>query len=336
MDNNRPLFRPTRLVTAMSGGLLLAAGVLTGCTPEPDTRSAEKTPLGVAQGAAESGTFSDIPGGEVVARINGSPLYEQNLEVVKDNLGAAVPQERLVSRMVELRLLANRAREEGLDADPKVRARVQNAIDNQLANAYLTRYVADLEISDDDLQAAYAEVEAEYADNIQYRARHILVESEEQAREILAELGDGASFEELAQDNSTDPGSAEKGGDLGWFNLDQMVAPFAEAVDALEPGQTGSEPVESRFGWHVVRLEDSRPTPAPSFEDMRPELEDHVRRQAVNGMIAELRGDANVEILASDVSSIVERDAPAVDTGDTGDTSNGFDGLPAEPLKAMP
>ena len=333
METNRPLFRPTRLVTAMGGGLLLAAGVLTGCSPEPETRSAEKTPLGVAEGTNTTERFADIPGGDVVARINGSPLYKENLEVVKDNLGAAVPQERLVSRMVELRLLANQARDEGLDADPEVRARVQNAIDNQLANAYLTRYVANLEIAEDDLQAAYAEVEAEYADNVQYRARHILVETEEQAREILGELEGGASFGDLAKENSTDSGSAEKGGDLGWFNLDQMVAPFAEAVGALAPGETGADPIETRFGWHVVRLDDSRPTPAPSFEDMRPELEDHVRRQAVNDMIAELRGDANVEILASDVSSIVERDAPAAETDDA---SNGFDGLPAEPLKAMP
>ena len=336
METNPPLTRPTRLVTAMGSGLLLAAGVLTGCSPDPETRSAEKTPLGATQGASDTERFSSIPGGEVVARINGSPLYKQNLEVVKDNLGAEVPQGRLVSRMVELRLLADQAREEGLDSDPQTRARVQNAIDNQLANAYLSRYVAGVEISDEDLQAAYAEVESEYADNTQYRARHILVESEDEARDLLEQIGDGASFEDLAKENSTDTGSAENGGDLGWFNLDQMVAPFAEAVGALEPGQTGSEPVETRFGWHVVRLEDSRPTPAPSFEDMRPELEDHIRRQAVNDMIAELRGDANVEILASDVSSIVERDAPAVDTGDTGDTSNGFDGLPAEPLKAMP
>ncbi|MGM0516169.1 MAG: peptidylprolyl isomerase [Pseudomonadota bacterium] len=334
MDTNHTTIRPTRLVTAMGGGLLLAAGLLTGCSGETDTRSADKTPLGETQNGSEAERFTSIPDGEVVARINGSPLYKQNLEVVKDNLGEAVPQNRLVSRMVELRLLANQAREDGLDSDPKTRARIQNAIDNQLANAYLTRYVANLEIDENDLRSAYADVEAEYAENTQYRARHILVDSEDKARDILAQLEDGASFEELAKANSSDSGSADKGGDLGWFNLDQMVAPFAEAVGALEPGQTESDPVESRFGWHVIRLDDSRPTPAPSFDDMRPELEDHIRRQAVNDMIAELRADANVEILASDVSSIVERDDAPADTSD--ETSSGHDGLPAEPLKALP
>jgi peptidyl-prolyl cis-trans isomerase C len=334
MDINHTTIRPARLAIAMGGALLLAAGLLSGCGADTDRRSAEKTPLGETQNGSETERFTAIPDGEVVARINGSPLYRRNLDVVKDNLGAAVPQNRLISRMVELRLLADQAREDGLDSDPDTRARIQNAIDNQLANAYLSRYVANLEIDENDLRAAYADVEAEYADTIQYRARHILVDSEAKARDLLARLEDGASFEKLAKENSSDPGSAEKGGDLGWFNLDQMVAPFAEAVRALKPGQTSPDPVESRFGWHVIRLDDSRPTPAPSFEDMRPELEDHIRRQAVNDRIAELRANANIEIVAPDASSIVERDDAPADGND--ETSSGLDGLPAEPLKALP
>ena len=335
MENTRFATRPTRLVTAMGGSLLLAAGLLTGCGGEEGPKSAQKTPLGQEQAAATGSDYTAIEGGEIVARINGSPLYKENLLVVKENLGAELPEERLVSRMVELRLLADKAREQGLEDDARTRARIQNAVDNQLANAYLTHYVADIEISEEDLREAYAEVEAEYAENIQHRARHILVESEEMARDILAQLDDGTPFEELAGEHSTDPGSAEEGGDLGWFNLDQMVAPFAEMVESLEPGETGAEPVETRFGWHVVRLDDTRQTPAPSFDDLRPELEDHVRRQAVNDMISELRADANVEILASDVRSIVERDDESGDdeSDSAGDASNG---LPDQPLKALP
>ncbi len=342
MENKRTVTRPTRLATAMGGGLLLAAGLLTGCGGEEGPKSAQKTPLGHEQTSRADGDYAGIEDGEIVARINGSPLYEENLLVVKDNLGAEVPEGRLVSRMVELRLLANKAREQGLDGDARTRARIQNAIDNQLANAYLSHFVAELEISEDDLRDAYGDVEAEYAEDIQHRARHILVESEETARDILAQLEEGASFEELAGEHSTDPGSAEEGGDLGWFNLDQMVAPFAEKVASLESGETAAEPVETRFGWHVVRLEDTRQTPAPSFEDLRPELEDHVRRQQVNDMIAELRAEANVEILADDVHSIIERDSDVdSNTGDDDadsaqDANGGMDGLPARPLKALP
>ncbi|MFW6041710.1 MAG: peptidylprolyl isomerase [Guyparkeria sp.] len=343
MENTRFATRPTRLVTAMGGSLLLAAGLLTGCGGEEGPKSAQKTPLGQEQAAATDTDYTAIEDGEIVARINGSPLYEENLLVVKENLGAELPEERLVSRMVELRLLADKAREQGLDNDARTRARVQNAVDNQLANAYLTHYVADIDISEEDLREAYAEVEAEYAEDIQHRARHILVESEDVARDILGELDDGTPFEELAGEHSTDSGSAEEGGDLGWFNLDQMVAPFAEMVESLEPGETAAEPVETRFGWHVVRLDDRRQTPAPSFDDLRSELEDHVRRQAVNDMISELRADANVEILASDVRSIVERDGESEGEsdgksgdGDSDSAGDAANGLPDQPLKALP
>lgn len=185
---------------------------------------------------------------------------------------------------------------------------------------------------------------------------HILVEDEQTARDLIAQLDDGADFGELAQEHSKDTGSGEAGGDLGWFSLDQMVEPFADAVGALEPGQRADEPVETRFGWHIVQLEETRPMPKPTLEQMRPELEDRARRDAINGMIAELRDSANVEILTSDVRSMVERDddadtqtdsqasnqadnasgesaeAPGAEAGDESDMGS----LPAEPLKAMP
>lgn len=118
-----------------------------------------------------------------------------------------------------------------------------------------------------------------------------------------------------------------------------MVEPFAKAVDALQPGEIGDDPVETRFGWHILKLEDTRQAPAPTFEQLRPEIEDQVRREAVNNMITELREGATVEIVTDDVRSLVERDEK--DSGETettapGDASTGTDGLPAEPLKALP
>ncbi|MFN2382531.1 MAG: hypothetical protein ABR561_08290, partial [Guyparkeria sp.] len=144
--------RRHRLAIALGAGLMLSAGAMTGCSDDRP-QSAEKTPLG--QQASPAGSFATIEGGEVIARINDSPLYRENLEVVKENLGAEVPEERLVSRMVELRLLAARAREEGLDSDPRTKARIQNAIDNQLANAYLVNYMSDMEVGEADIEAAY-------------------------------------------------------------------------------------------------------------------------------------------------------------------------------------
>ena len=352
--------RRHRLAIALGTGLLLGAATMTGCSDDQAT-TAEKTPLG--QQASPGSAYATIDDGEVIARINGSPLYRENLEVVKENLGAEVPEDRLVSRMVELRLLADRAREEGLDRDPKTKARIRNAIDNQLANAYLVKYMSEMTISESDVEAAYDQAMDALGEETQYRARHILVEDEQTARDLITRLDDGADFGELAQEYSKDTGSGDAGGELGWFSLDQMVEPFADAVGALEPGQRADEPVKTRFGWHIVQLEETRPMPKPTLEQMRPELEDRVRRDAINEMIAKLRDSANVEILTSDVRSMVERgeDAahgaadnpadtrannasgessndPAAKTRDEGQDEGEADmgNLPAEPLKAMP
>ena len=346
ITERRPANRRRPLAIAVGAGLLLSAGLMSGCDDNGPT-TASKTPLG--QSASPSGSdYATIDGGEVIARINGSPLYRENLEVVKENLGAGVPEGRLVSRMVELRLLANQAREQGLHNDPSTQARIQNAIDNQLANTYLTDYLAGIEISDEELQAAYDEAVENLGGQEQHRAWHILVKEEAKARQLLEEIRNGADFAELAKEHSTDTVSGEAGGDLGWFSLDQMVEPFANAVAALAPGELGDEPVESQFGWHIIKLEGVRQSPPPSFEQMRPELEDRIRRQAITTRIDELRANANVEILTDEVRSMVERDADTVaddaamaddsetESADGDSRSEDMDDLPAEPLKALP
>jgi peptidyl-prolyl cis-trans isomerase C len=346
ITERRPANRRRPLAIAVGAGLLLSAGLMSGCDDNGPT-TASKTPLG--QSASPSGSdYVTIDGGEVIARINGSPLYRENLEVVKENLGADVPEGRLVSRMVELRLLANQAREQGLHNDPSTQARIQNAIDNQLANTYLTDYLAGIEISDEELQAAYDEAVENLGGQEQHRAWHILVKEEAKARQLLEEIRNGADFAELAKEHSTDTVSGEAGGDLGWFSLDQMVEPFANAVAALAPGELGDEPVESQFGWHIIKLEGVRQSPPPSFEQMRPELEDRIRRQAITTRIDELRANANVEILTDEVRSMVERDADTVaddaamadgsetESADGDSRSEDMDDLPAEPLKALP
>ena len=346
ITERRPAHRRRPLAIAVGASLLLSAGLMTGCDNN-GADTASKTPLG--QSASSTGSdYATIDGGEVIARINGSPLYRENLEVVKENLGAGVPESRLVSRMVELRLLANQAREQGLHNDPSTQARIQNAIDNQLANTYLTDYLASVEISEEELKAAYDKAVKDLGGEEQHRAWHILVKDEDKARELLEEIENGADFAELAKEHSVDTVSGEAGGDLGWFSLDQMVEPFANAVGELEPGELGDEPVESQFGWHIIKLEGVRQSPPPSFDQMRPELEDRIRRQAITTKIDELRTDANVEILTDEVRSMVDRDESAetddgaaraedTETDQTdGDSRSGMGGLPAEPLKALP
>ncbi|WP_284047373.1 peptidylprolyl isomerase [Guyparkeria hydrothermalis] len=348
----RTALRRRPLAIAIGASLLLSAGLMTGCDNSDGPKTAGKTPLGQSAGSAND-NYATIDGGKVIARINGSPLYRENLEVVKENLGAGVPESRLVSRMVELRLLANQAREQGLDDDPSTQARIQNAVDNQLANTYLTDYLANVEISEEELKAAYEEAVKDLGGEEQHRAAHILVKDEDKARDLLKQIQDGGDFAELAKEHSEDKVSGEAGGDLGWFSLDQMVEPFANAVAELEPGELDDELVETQFGWHIIKLEGVRKSPPPTFEQMRPQLEDSLRRKAVTQKIEELRAEANVEILTDEVRSIVDRDegtegeaAPKAEETEDAETEDaadaeggdrsGMKGLPAEPLKALP
>jgi len=261
--------------------------------------TANKTPLG--QHADSAGMFDvTVDGGEVIARINGSPLYRENLEVVKENLGASVPESRLVSRMVELRLLADQARKDGIADDTATQARIQNAIDNQLANAYLTQYLANLEIDESELQKAYEKMIQDMGGEQQHRAAHILVDDEETARELLDKLGNGADFAALAREYSTDTGSGENGGDLGWFSLDQMVEPFANAVAELEPGELTQNPVKSQFGWHIIKVEDVRTRKVPPFEKVKTQMEREVWEQLGKDFLRQYREQTTVERFSYD------------------------------------
>lgn len=143
------------------------------------------------------------------------------------------------------------------------------------------------------LQAAYDEQYPADTDEMEYRASHILVETEEEARALIAELTGGADFAELARENSTGP-SATVGGDLGWFGAGDMVGEFFDAVAALEPGEV-SAPVQTQFGWHVVKLAETRKRERPDFETVRPELEDQLHTLAVTARLEELTAAAAID-----------------------------------------
>lgn len=149
-------------------------------------------------------------------------------------------------------------------------------------------------MTDEALRAAYEarKAEPDFARE-EVKSRHILVEDGATAAELISELEDGADFAQLAAEHSTGP-SGEAGGDLGWFTRDQMVAPFADAAFALEPGEVSAEPVETRFGWHVIKAEDRRTT-VPTFEESRAELEQELGREAVTALLDELRSEAEIE-----------------------------------------
>ena len=236
-----------------------------------------------------------------VARVDGEPIFmSQVLE-----FAATLPVEYqaqfeqvlpfIIDRLIEFRLLDRAAEGTGLAEDEEVKARVAQLTINVVREIYLQRYVAG-EITDAALQARYEAHLAENPPAEEVSARHILVESEEDARAIIAELDAGGDFATLATDRSTGP-SATQGGDLGYFTDGQMVPAFSEAAFALEPGSYTPDPVETQFGWHVIFVEDRRLQAAPAFEELEGQLSEELQRAAIDTLLADLRAGAEIEVL---------------------------------------
>jgi peptidyl-prolyl cis-trans isomerase C len=153
--------------------------------------------------------------------------------------------------------------------------------------------IAEERVTEEAIQAAYDEGYANQEPATEYNAAHILVETEEEAQAVVAELAGGADFATIARERSKDPGSGQNGGDLGWFGAGMMVQPFEEAVVALEPGAV-SAPVETQFGWHVIRLNETRPVPVPTLDEVRDQIAEQLQQEAVEAAIAELQESANI------------------------------------------
>ncbi|HMO70303.1 MAG TPA: peptidyl-prolyl cis-trans isomerase [Paracoccaceae bacterium] len=162
-----------------------------------------------------------------------------------------------------------------------------------VAEAETLRAVMAGAVTDAGLQAAYDARFKDAAPATEYHAAHILVDSEEKAADLKAQVEGGADFAVLAREHSTDPGSGARGGDLGWFGLGQMVKPFEDAVVALEPGQVGG-PIQTQFGWHIIRLTETRLAAVPTLDQMRDELSAEIERQAVDAHIADLTARAEI------------------------------------------
>lgn len=191
-------------------------------------------------------------------------------------------------------LLVQEATKKGLDKKSETLSQIESAKQKILANMFIIDYVKANPISDDALKAEYEKIKAQAGDK-EYKARHILVDSEQAAKDIIAQLKkDPKKFEKLATDKSKDPSKA-KGGDLGWNSPASFVKPFSDAMVALKKGQFTDKPVQSQFGWHVIRLDDTRDLKAPALEEIKPQLSQGLQRQAVDKLVADLRAKAKIE-----------------------------------------
>jgi peptidyl-prolyl cis-trans isomerase C len=185
-------------------------------------------------------------------------------------------------------LLAREAKKAGLDKSTDVKTQMDLAAQTVLVRAYVTDWVKKNPIPDADLHKEYDAIKTQIGDK-EYKVRHILVKTEDQAKEIISELQKGAKFDELAKARSEDPGSKEKGGDLDWNAPANFVKPFGDAMKATPKGKFTPQPVQTQFGWHVIEVDDVRDAKVPSFEEVKPQLQQRLQAQWLDKYFKDLR-----------------------------------------------
>ena len=235
-----------------------------------------------------------------VAKVNGVSIPQSRLELLlKVNAAQGQPdnpevRSRMRDALITREVISQEAVKKGLDKSTEVAAQLDLQRQEALVNAYVQDYIKNHPLNDDALKKEYERQKAQIGDK-EYKARHILVKEEAEAKQIIAQLRSGALFEKIAAEKSEDQGSKAQGGDLDWSAPGRYVPPFAEALKKLKKGQMTAAPVQTQFGWHVIRLEDERPFKTPSFEEVKPQLQQNLQRQAIDKVIGDLRAKAKVE-----------------------------------------
>jgi peptidyl-prolyl cis-trans isomerase C len=257
--------------------------------------------LALSVSAGATGFVSAQETSEVVGTMDGKPITRQDLDLtltdLQDQLGQVPPEGRdaaALTALIDIRALAEKAEEAGLDETEDFRSRLEFMRQRALHNAYFRTEVLD-KITDEDVRARYDKEIAATSPENEVRARHILLASEEEAKAVIAELDNGADFDTLAKEKSTGP-SGPNGGDLGYFARGSMVPEFEEAAFALEVGKYTEEPVQTQFGWHVIKVEDKRAAQPPAFAQVEGQIRSVLVRERYFELLTELRGQADVEI----------------------------------------
>jgi peptidyl-prolyl cis-trans isomerase C len=242
----------------------------------------------------------DAAADPILAIVDGAAIRRSDMQSLQRALPAQFQQmplemlfPMLIDRMVDAKLLAIAGRRDNLQNEPELRARVATYEERLIQDAYLTRRIA-AAATEEAVQARYRKFVAENPAETEVSARHILVASEQKAREILAALGRGGDFAKLAADNTLDPSGKDSGGDLGFFKKGEMVPEFSEMAFSLKEGQTADRPVKTQFGWHVIRVDKVR-TVAQSLDDLRDEITSQISQEVVSAEVDRLRSGAKIE-----------------------------------------
>lgn len=234
-----------------------------------------------------------------VATVNGKPIKQSLVDyIAKDatargqNVDANV-RSVIVNKLISSELVVQEAQKQGMDKQPDYVAKEELLRRELLVNTYIENFLKKTTVSEADLKAEYDKFKQQVGDK-EYSARHILVATEAEAKDIIAQLGKGGDFAKLAKEKSKDPGSKDKGGELGWFPPAAMVKPFSDALGTLKKGQVTQTPVQTQFGWHVIKLDDTRTAQPPAYDKVKDNLKKQVQQRNLEKMLSDLRAKAKV------------------------------------------
>jgi peptidyl-prolyl cis-trans isomerase C len=255
--------------------------------------------------ACNSKTGNTPAAGDIAATVNGTPISKESVDKIvgqRSTMGQPDnPETRkaIINQLAMTMLVSQEAIKKNLDKTPEVSDQINLTRQSILANAFVQDYIKNNPVSDDMLKAEYDKVKAQMS-GTEYKARHILVAKEADAKGIIAKLKKNPKlFDSLARKYSTDPGSKANGGELGWFDPHGMVPEFGAAVAKLAKGKFTLEPVKTQFGYHVILLEDTRAKQVPTFEQVKPQLVKRVQDQDIKKMLDDMMAKAKIEITDS-------------------------------------
>ena len=261
--------------------------------------------LTVCNSAMAATSADQAPKDPVAATVNGTPISQRTVDLLAKQ-GASeghpdTPEARraIIDQLALQMVVADEAIKKGLDKTPEVAEQVAAIKQAVLASVYVQDFVKNNPVTDDRVKAEYERVKATVTGS-EYKARHILVEKEAEAKDIIAKLNtDPSAFEKLAMEKSLDAGSKAQGGELGWFDLSAIAPEFGAAASKLEKGKFTQAPVQTEFGYHVILLEDSKPIEAPPMEEVTSMLSQQLQQQDWEKQLEALKAKAKIEVVGA-------------------------------------
>jgi len=275
----------TSFAVAKNGPRILLASTVTGCL-------ASCLVLALLVGPARADD-------KVLAKVNGAEIRQSDVALAEEELGPSLAQmdpatkeENVLAFLIDMKIVAKAAEDKKVADNDDFKKRMAFTR-NRLLMGSLLASEGKAATTDDAMKKVYEDASKQISGEQEVHARHILVETEDEAKAVKAELDKGADFADLAKKKSKDPGASD-GGDLGFFTKDQMVPEFSEVAFKLEPGKI-SDPVKSQFGWHIIKVEEKRNRTAPDFEQVKSQIETYVTRKAQADYVGKLRQAAKIE-----------------------------------------